>query len=44
MNGTAYVARSNYHPLEIDTRGERIVFQTYEYLPPTPTNQALLSS
>lgn len=44
LNGTAYVATTNYHPMEIDTRGERIVFQTYEYLPATPTNQALLSS
>jgi hypothetical protein len=43
VNGTAYVATSNYHPLEIDTRGEQIVYQTYEYLPATPTNQALLS-
>jgi hypothetical protein len=39
LNGTAYVAQSNYHPLELDTTalgGERIVFQTYEYVPATP--------
>ena len=40
-NGTAYVAQSDYRPLEIDTTGnggERIVFQTYEYLPATAAN------
>jgi hypothetical protein len=42
VNGTAYVATSDYHPLKLDTRGERIVYQTYEYLPATPTNQTLL--
>ena len=45
LNGTAYVAQSDYHPLEIDTTGnggERIVFQTYEYLPATAANQALM--
>lgn len=45
LNGTAYVAQSNYHPLEVDTTGnggERIVFQTYEYLPATPANLALM--
>jgi hypothetical protein len=42
VNGTAYVARSDYHPLEIVTRGERIAYQIYEYLPATPANQALL--
>jgi hypothetical protein len=43
LNGTAYVAQSDYHPLEIDTTGnggERIVFQTYEYLPATAANLA----
>lgn len=43
-NGTAYVSRADYHPLEIDTTdggGERIVFQSYEYLPATPANRAL---
>jgi hypothetical protein len=43
LNGTAYVAQSNYHPLEIDTTGnggERIVFQTYAYLPATAANLA----
>jgi hypothetical protein len=46
LNGTVYVSRSDYHPLEIDTTdggGERIVFQSYEYLPATPANQALLT-
>jgi hypothetical protein len=28
--------------LEIVTRGERIAYQIYEYLPATPANQALL--
>jgi hypothetical protein len=44
VNGTAYVAQSDYHPLEIDTNGEQIVYQTYEYLPDTPANEALLTS
>ncbi len=43
VNGTAYVATSDYHPLEIDTGGEQIVYQTYEYLPATPANRALLT-
>ncbi|MBV8219492.1 MAG: hypothetical protein JO325_13580, partial [Solirubrobacterales bacterium] len=45
LNGTAYVAQSDYYPLEIDTTGnggERIVVQRYEYLPATPANIALL--
>ena len=45
LNGTAYVSRDDYHPLEIDTTdggGERIVFQAYEYLPATPANLQLL--
>jgi hypothetical protein len=45
LNGTAYVSRSDYIPLEIDTTGnggERIAVQTYEYLPATPTNLALV--
>ncbi len=45
LNGTAYVSRSDYRPLEIDTTGnggERIVFQTYEYLPVTPASLQLL--
>jgi hypothetical protein len=45
LNGTAFVAQSDYHPLEIDTTGnggERIVFQTYEYLPATAANLALM--
>jgi hypothetical protein len=42
--GTAYVAQSDYHPLEIDTvkNSETIVFQTYEYLPATSDNLKLL--
>jgi hypothetical protein len=42
-NGTAYVARSDYRPLEIDSTKGRIVFSTYEYLPATPANDALLA-
>jgi outer membrane lipoprotein-sorting protein len=45
-HGTAYVARSDYRPLEIDStshRGEKVVFSAYEYLPATPTNNALLT-
>lgn len=42
LNGTAYVSRADYHPLEIECNGERIVFQTYEYLPATPANLQLL--
>jgi hypothetical protein len=42
LNGTVYVSRANYHPLLIDTNGERIAFQTYEYLPATPANMALV--
>lgn len=45
-NGTAYVARSDYRPLEIDYTshgGDKVVFSAYEYLPATPTNNALLT-
>lgn len=45
LNGTAYVSRSDYHPLLIETTGnggERIAVQTYEYLPATAANVALL--
>ena len=45
INGTAYVSRTDYHPLEIDATdggGERIVFQSYEYLPASPANLQLL--
>jgi hypothetical protein len=42
-NGNAYVARSDYRPLEIDSTDGRIVFSTYEYLPATPANDALLA-
>ena len=47
LNGTVYVAQTNYHPLEIDTTGnggERIVYQTYEYLPATAANLRLISA
>lgn len=47
LNGTAYVAQDNYRPLEIDTTGnggERIVFQTYEYLPATTANLELVQA
>jgi hypothetical protein len=44
LNGTAYVSTRDYYPLEIDTNGETIRYQTYEYLPSTPGNEALLSS
>jgi hypothetical protein len=42
--GTAYVAASDYRPLEIDTvtNSERIVFQTYEYLRASAANLQLL--
>ena len=45
--GTAYVARSDYRPLEIDYTshpGAKVVFSAYEYLPATPTNDALLAA
>ena len=45
LNGTAYVSQADYRPLEIDTGdggGERIVYQSYEYLPATAANQALV--
>ena len=43
LNGTAYVARSDYRPLEIDSTKGRVVFSTYEYLPATRANDALLA-
>jgi len=46
LNGTAYVARTDYRPLEIDSAahpGEKVVFSAYEYLPATPANDALLA-
>ena len=46
LNGTAYVARSDYRPLEIDYTSHgavKVVFTTYEYLPATPANDALLA-
>lgn len=47
LNGTAYVAQSTYHPLEIDTSangGERIVYQTYDHLPVTAANLRRLAA
>ncbi|MBV9000696.1 MAG: hypothetical protein JO304_16665 [Solirubrobacterales bacterium] len=45
LKGTAYVARNDYRPLEIDSTatGEKIVFSAYEYMPATPANDALLA-
>ncbi len=46
LNGTAYVARSDYRPLEIDyasNGGTKVVFSAYEYLPANPSNDALLA-
>ena len=46
LNGTAYVARSDYQPLELDSSahpGGKAVFSTYEYLPATPASDALLA-
>jgi hypothetical protein len=46
LNGTAYVARSDYRPLELDSGahpGGKAVFSAYEYLPATPANDALLA-
>ena len=46
LNGTAYVAQSDYRLLEMNSTsngGEKVVFSTYEYLPATPTNDALLA-
>lgn len=45
LNGTAYVAAGDYHPLELDTTangGEVIKFSAYEYLPADPANMRLL--
>ena len=42
VNGVAYVARSNYHPLVIISHGETIRYQVYEYLPGTVQNRRLL--
>jgi hypothetical protein len=46
LSGTAYVARSDYQPLELDSAahpGGKAVFSTYQYLPATPANDALLA-
>jgi hypothetical protein len=42
-NATAYVAQSDYRPLQIDSSNGKSVFSTYEYLPATPANDALLA-
>ena len=42
-SGTAYVARSDYRPLEIDSSKGKVVFSAYEYLPATRANDALLA-
>jgi hypothetical protein len=44
VNGTAYVAISDYRPLEIDSHGEQIVYQVYEYLPATSADEALVTA
>ena len=43
LNGTVYVARSDYRPLEIDSPKGKVAVSTYEYLPETPANNALLA-
>jgi hypothetical protein len=45
VNGTAYVAQSDYRPLSMQTTtdDETITFETYEYLPATSANLALLT-
>lgn len=49
LNGTVYVARDDYHPLQIETGAgclgtctETIKYQTYEYLPANAANLRLL--
>jgi hypothetical protein len=42
-NSTAYVSQSDYRPLEIDSPAGKEAFSTYEYLPATPANEALLA-
>jgi hypothetical protein len=44
LNGTAYVATADYHPLEIDTAANsgKVIYETYEYLPATAANLGLL--
>ena len=45
LDGTAYVAQSDYQPLLIQTtNGETISYSTYEYLPDTPANLPPLPS
>lgn len=42
-SATAYVAQSDYRPLEIDSTRAKIVLSTYQHVPATPTNDALLA-
>jgi hypothetical protein len=42
LDGTVYVSRADYRPLQIEAGAERIVFQTYEYLPATSSTLQLL--
>jgi hypothetical protein len=50
LNGTVFVAKDDYRPLEIETTAdgplgsvtETIRYQIYEYLPATATSRALL--
>lgn len=44
LNGTAYVAKSDFHPLLIETTTDSgtTSYQTYEYLPATQANLKLL--
>jgi hypothetical protein len=45
LSGTAYVAVSDFRPLELDTTangGERIHFSAYQYLPATAANMRLI--
>jgi hypothetical protein len=43
LNGTAYVTRSDYRPLELDSTSGKVVLSAYEYLPATRANDALLA-
>jgi hypothetical protein len=43
LNGTAYVARSDYRPVEIDSNGEQIRYTNYESLPATAANLACVT-
>jgi hypothetical protein len=43
VNGTAYVAQSDYHPLMIQSHGETIRYQRFEFLPATAANEQMLT-